>query len=230
MKSAICVVVIVGIVVLPAALLGAQEKNRGDQILSERVRQFALTNETVLGGLRKISSEQNQFRFGFEAVLRSRFSDPPLPEVRFSMHLEDRTIRQILNALCEADRRYKWSIDGAIVNVYPRSSSLDRNYLLNRRLSKFYVRGITDVEEGLLAIARQLPPPVEQIAHVQVGGDASYPAEPWTASFADLTVRQVVNRLTEHMGPHACWTFDGAGDLGTFAFYKWGFHEATDDQ
>ncbi len=213
-----------------AALLLANVSSAGeaqvtpaDVLLANRVPRFTLADETLLDGLKKLSSGDQPFRFGFESVLKAKFSNPTGPDVRFSMNVENKTVREILDALCSADHRYTWSIDDSFINVYPRTSIEDPHYLLNRKLPRLEVINITDIDQALLAIVRQLPPPLEQIAHAQLGGDASYPAGPWTAAFDNLTVREAMNHLTAHMGPRACWIFHGSLDFRAFAFFKWGF-------
>jgi hypothetical protein len=201
-----------------------QSEDHATPSWSERLPEFVLTDGTVLEGVKKLSSEQKGFSFGFENVLRAKFSDPPVTDVRFSLRLENKSVREILDALCEADRRYTWSAGDSFVNVYPLASVDDSHYLPNRKLAKLEIRNITDVEQGLLAIAQQLPPPEEQVAHVQLGGDASYPPGPWSRSFENLTVREAVNLLTNHMGARACWIFGGSLDFRSFAFFRWGFH------
>src|SRR5262249_5827854 len=160
------------------------------------------------------------FGFGFEGVLKSTSAAPDVQEPRFSLQLRNKSGREVLNALCEADPRYTWSIDGPTVNVFPKHVLGDSSYLLNRRLDRFELRKATDVDDGLLAISRQLPLPTEQVAHVQTSGDDPYPPKPWTVIYHHLTVREVVNRLAEHGGPCAAWTFGGSKDFRYFAFFN----------
>jgi hypothetical protein len=85
------------------------------------------------------------------------------------------------------------------------------------------LKELTDIQQGLFAIANQLPPPREQVAVAQIGGDDSYPPEPWTTSYEDLTVRQAINRLVHHMGERGSWAFGGSADFRAFAFNRQGF-------
>jgi hypothetical protein len=93
---------------------------------------------------------------------------------------------------------------------------------MNRRLTKLDLKELTDIEQGLLAIVK-LSPPREQVAVAQICGDDSYPAEPWTINFENLTVRQAINRLVRHMGERSSWAFTGSADFRAFAFNKQGF-------
>jgi len=199
-----------------------------DLVLSKEIPDFSMIQGTLFDGLKGLSSGPIPFALGFEEVLREKFADPAPPNPHFNLELRNRTVREILNALCLADPRYTWSVQGATINVYPRATVDDTSYLLNRRLIKFELNGITDIDQGLLAIVRQLPPPEEQVAHVQMGGDSSYPPDPWKVSFQNLAVRQAINHLVAHMGPNACWIFHGSRDFRTFTFLRSGFHKEAE--
>jgi len=114
--------------------------------------------------------------------------------------------------------------------IYPRVTVQDSKYLLNRKLARFRISGITDIDHGLFAIPKQLPGPLEQIAHSQIGGDDSYAIEPWTASFNDISVRQAINRLAEHMGKSSLWIFGGSDEFRYFAFYRGGARPSEEHQ
>ena len=206
-----------------ANTISAPSESFERRVLSQEVPDFSVTRGTLLSSLESLSSGPVPFRLGFEGVLSAKFGEAVEPDPHFDLHLQNKTVREILNALCFADPRYTWSVEDATVNVYPRASVDDMNYLPNRRLNKFELKGITNIDQGLLAIYHQLPPPEEQIGHAQMGGDSSYPLEPWTATFEALTVRQAINRLVAHMGPRACWTFHGSRDFRTFTFFRSGF-------
>lgn len=188
--------------------------------LDVKIPEFELRNETLSDALWRLARGPAPFAFGFENVLKTKLKDPEVPERRLRLRLKDKTIREILDSLCQADTRFTWSIDGTTVNVFPMTTVGRPSYLLNRRIEKFELKNATDVQQGLLAIVRQLPPPMEQVANAQVGGGDPYPPEPWTVTFNDMTVRQVVNRLALHGGPCAVWIFGGAEDFRSFGFFN----------
>ena len=160
---------------------------------------------------------------GFEHELKSKQTDPPIEDPRLTLHLTATTVREVLDAMCQADGRYTWSTDDTFVNVYPIKTRSDASYLMNRCLEKLDLKELTDIQQGLLAIVNQLPPPREQVAIAQIGGDDTYPAEPWTTRYENLTVRQAINRLVRHMGERSSWAFTGSTDFRAFAFNKQGF-------
>jgi hypothetical protein len=204
--------------------VGASAQRSGaesnSKLLGTKVPEFELHNETLLDGLWKLARGTTPFGFGFEKVLKSRLSDPDVPDPLLNLDLKDKAIREIFDALCKADSRYAWSMDQGTVDVFPEAVIGDTSYLLNRRLATFEIKNATDVQNGLLAIHRQLPPPLEQIAQAQAGGDDPWPPEPWTVNFENVTVRQVVNRLAAHGGPYGIWIFGGAKDFRAFGFFN----------
>jgi hypothetical protein len=224
MKSSLAVF-LTGLFFLPMVICG-QDANKTVDItrLDTRISDFVLDDESILVGVQRLNSENLQIGFGFEKVLTRRFAAPPVPYPQVSIKLKNPSTREALDALCAADTRYTWSVDGSTVNVYPASITRDPAYLLNRKLDQLTLQGITDLEQGLFAIPKQLPGPLEQIAHAQAGGDTSFPAEPWSVTFKGVTVRQAINRLAEHMGPSSSWVFGGSDEFRRFAFYRGGFH------
>jgi hypothetical protein len=58
--------------------------------------------------------------------------------------MEDKSVRQILNALCDSDPRYTWSEDAASINVYPLAAKQDPSYLLDLRIDRIAVANIPD--------------------------------------------------------------------------------------
>jgi hypothetical protein len=169
------------VVLLLAAVFGAsrtlpyaqklETEIRANKLLDTRIPEFELHNETLLDGLWKLARGPVPFGFGFERILKSSLSDPDLPDPALNIQLKDKSLREILDALCRADTRYAWSMDEATVDFFPRAIINDPSYSLNRELPQFELKNATDVQNGLLAIVRQLPPPVEQIAQGGWGRD-----------------------------------------------------------
>jgi hypothetical protein len=205
------------------AMAGNQSKTQSapeNKILDIKVPEFELHNQTLVDGLWKLAQAPGPFAFGYEKVLKKMLADPEIPDPSFSLQLKNKTVREVLDALCQADSRFTWVMDGATVNVFPRAVVNDPSYLLNRKLAKFELKNATDVQDGLLAIVHQLPPPIEQVANAQVGGADPYPQEPWTVTLENVTVRQVINRLAAHGGPCGIWIFGGANDFRSFGFFN----------
>jgi hypothetical protein len=213
-------------VVLPVAMLcaiaAAQVEPDINSVLNHRVAVFDLTDATVIDGFSKLSAEPiSGLHLGIEEILRARWSDLPTPSVKLSLKLQSATVRGILDALCERDNRYQWSADGATINVFPRDSLRDTTFFLNKKIPQLELSGVPNPEQALTPLARLLPD--EQLGYAGVGGDSSY-APTWTTRFEDVTVRQFINRISEHIGPRGGWILNGSKDQRFFFFFKFGFH------
>jgi hypothetical protein len=169
------------------------------EFLNTKVPEFDLQNQTIVDGVWKLARAPEPFAFGFENVLKKTLRDPDVPDPRFILQLKDKTVREVLDALCQEDSRFTWSMDGTTVNVFPRVIINDGSYLLNRKLERYDLKNATDVDKGLFAMARELPPPFEQIAHAQAGGGDPYPPEPWTVTSTILRFDKwsIVSHCTE---------------------------------
>jgi hypothetical protein len=192
--------------------------------LDYRLAEFEITDTSFVEAVSQLSRQPIEgLHLGLEEVLREKMSDPPFQGPHFSISLRNATVREIVDSLCTYDSRYMWSLDGKTINIYPKTTMEDVAYLLNRRLERIAVTSIPDPGEGLTFLDKQLPPPREQLAYAGVGGDPSY-STPWTVAFEDVTVRQFINRLSEHMGQHTSWVFYGSKQERLFFFVKGGFH------
>jgi hypothetical protein len=212
------------LLVSPFCLVHEGGRSTVDSVLNSEISAFNLNEETIEVGLKRLASGSTAFALGFEHELKSKQTDPPIQDLRLSLHLTRTTLRGALDAMCHADGRYTWSTDDTFINVYPIKTVNLNSYLMNRRLTKLDLRDLTDIQQGLLAIVNQLPPPREQVGISYIGGgDDTYPVEPWTTRYENLTVRQAINRLVLHMGERASWAFTGSADFRAFAFNRRGF-------
>jgi len=182
----------------------AQSADLGEELLGARVPKFEIRNGALFDGVARLSTESTQLSFAFEFVLTAHPHDPPIPAGRFSVYLDDKAIREVLTTLCSTDGRYTWTRDGTTINVYPKETVGNGSYLMNRRLPKLELKGTPAAEIAMFAAVAQLPPPFEQIAFAQAGGDTSFPT-PWTASFENLTLRQALNLIARNIAPRGGW-------------------------
>ena len=84
----------------------------------------------------------------FEEIIRDKIQDDPRSvNIHFSLHLQNKTVREILIALCEADGRYSWSQDVDTMNVYPVAAEKDVSYLLKPYIDRISVVEIPDPDD-----------------------------------------------------------------------------------
>jgi hypothetical protein len=187
-----------------------------------KVARFDLTDSTLIEGLSNLSSEPIAgLHLGIEEILREKMPDPQDQSVRFSLSLENKTVGDILDTLCQFDSRYTWSTEGPSIDIYPRQIIGNSSYLLNGELEQITLKNILDPYQALTPLARLLPG--EQLGYAGVGGDGSY-REPWSVAFTRLTVRQLMNRVSEHIGPRGGWIWGGSNDQRFVFFFKFGFN------
>jgi hypothetical protein len=193
--------------------------------LSNRVAHFDLTNATLIDGLSKLSNEPIAgLHLGIEEIIQDKFPEVTDRSVQFSLSLHDVTVSDIIDTLCKSDRRYTWSVDGSSVNVYPRETVGNSSYLLNRELDSIALKNIKGPSDALTLLMKLLPG--EQLGYrgIGLGVNNDYP-EPWNAVFDNLTVRQLMNRLSEHNGPRGGWIWNGSRGQRFFAYFERGFKQ-----
>jgi len=218
MKSSFSVVA----VAMLCAVAAAQAEPDINSVLDHKVAVFDLTDTTVIEGLSQLSTESiSGLHLGIEEILRARWSDPPIQSVKFSLKLQNTTVRAILDALCERDDRYQWSTDGATINVIPRDSVGDTAFFMNKKIRQLQLSSVRSPEQALFSLSSLLQH--EQLGEAGVGGDSSY-VQGWTARFEDVTVCQFINRISEHIGLRGSWILSGSKDQRFFFFFKLGFH------
>jgi len=215
---------------LPAFVCGQEpHKSQGAGIpssrpLEARVSRFDISDAVLRDGLSELSSKNiEDLHLGFEETIRERIQDDPkVQSPHFSLHLQGKTVREVLDSLCNSDPRYAWSEDGATINVYPRATADDPSYLLNLWIDKLAVSDVPDPDQALTPLSKRFPQ--QQIGYFGPGlGENTY-AEPWTAAFERLTVRQFISRIAEHMGPRTSWVWEGGKNERMFTFLKGAFH------
>lgn len=214
MKS-LLLVLLLGL--LPHSVAG-QLKTDGPPLESV-LPHFELQDATLVDGLSKLSilSVPN-LHLGLEEIL-----DNPIDRkstVKFSLTLDNATVREVLNELCKHDNRYAWAVDGRTVNIYPVATANDNAYLANLHIDHIEFNNITHPEqavEKLLDVVQN-----QQLGYAGAGAAATY-TNPWTARFENLTVRQYINRIAERVEPNGGWILRGAVDNRFFGFFPRSF-------
>jgi hypothetical protein len=95
------------------------------------------------------------------------------------------------------------------------------SYLLNRELDSIVLKSINGPSDALTFLMKLLPG--EQPGYAGVGVNNDYP-KPWSSVFSNLTVRQLMNRLSEHNGPRGGWILSGSSGQRFFAYFACGFN------
>lgn len=141
---------------------------------------------------------------------------------RFTATIASGDATKVLDEICALDGRYAWSRDGNMANVYPWATVSNPDYLFNRRIPIFQLTGqknpgtaAVDAVAGLPGAGAQSVPPL-----VVVGVGAFDFAQPWTIAFRDITVRQAINRIAQHLCTTCGWQLVGTKEPPTLMFYR----------
>src|SRR5579864_5081298 len=194
--------------VIPAggqALHTGQNSESYPKPLDARLEHFDLDDAIFGDGISELSLRNIEgLHLGFEEVIREKIQDNPRAvSPHFSLHLRNKTVREVLDELCRSDLRYAWSEDGSTINIYPRATERDESHLLNLRIDRITVNNIPDPDQALTPLSKLFPG--QQIGYFGPGLGSNTYAERWTMTFEDLTVRQFIDRLAEHIGPQTSW-------------------------
>ncbi len=197
----------------------AQNKGAGEDAsdaLQQNVRVLRLENETFFVGVAKLNSLTRNVGFSVELVPGTPTSAPP-PSPSFKEQIQDASLEKALDWLCSLDPRYTWRRDGSTVNIFPRSTLHDQNYFFNRRLSTLVFREVSKPMEAVSSVVRPVSKPNESLVSWQ--GIEDFP-KPWTASLANVSVRQALNRIAQQLGPGYGWLVAGNPQVMIFSFHS----------
>lgn len=195
-------------------------------VLDHRIERFEVKNGILRDGIAELSSNVGEgLHIGVEEIPRGNIrQNPRTNTVHFSVRLENKTVRDVLNALCDSDPRYTWSEDGASINVYPKSEATDRSYFPNLVIDRIVLDAVPDPDQALTPLSKHFPE--VQVGCIQMGGENTY-AKPWTVTFERVTVRQFVNRIAEHIGTQTSWLWQGDQRERMFTFLRGGLGTPT---
>lgn len=193
--------------------LAAQNPNR----LTLKITSLVLNDETIFDGLAKLSQVM-PIGFSVERELTSKASPQLAAVVRFSTRIDGGTLQDSLDWLCKLDPRYEWLFAGGVVNVFPRQVEHDPSYPLNRTMSFFEIKDATSASAAALEAASHANPP-QQIAILTLGNTDFQRASNLT--FANVTLREALNRIAQTLGPTYGWQFSGTEDFHYLAFHDY---------
>lgn len=199
-----------------------------DETLSKlKVVHFKVVDQDMIGSVATLSWQQDlHLHLGLEEVLKEKTADPDPINPRFSLTMDNNSVSEVMDKLCEMDNRYTWKFDGTTINIYPRLTSESDSYLFNRRFGQLRLTGLRDPYQALFPMIAQLPPPREQIAYAQAGGNPSY-AQPWDLSLSDVTVREAIDALAAKIGPNSSWILQGSTQYRQVTFTKGPFYPVS---
>ena len=103
---------ILGCAISALAQLATNQKTHSSakSPLDVTIATFDVQDAILRDGLSELSLKNVEgLHLGFEEIIRNNIQDDPREAIsHFSLHLQDKTVREILDELCRSDKRYVW--------------------------------------------------------------------------------------------------------------------------
>jgi len=186
--------------------------------LGQKVQLFQLTDETIFDGLARLDQSYG-IPISIEGILPD---EGTVTNPKFRAKIENETLADALSWLCSLDPRYRWTLDGTMVNFFPAAFMHDPHYLFNRQLPVLHFQDVGQSGDAAIEVIRQLGDPTEHLYFLGIGGTQAF-SKPWTATFDNITVRGALNRIAAELGPTYGWQIGGTTKSKLIMFhYKLG--------
>lgn len=182
--------------------------------LEQKIESFELRDETIGEALGHLN-QSFDISISIEGVLPE---EGTVTNPKLNASMRNVTVAEVLDRLCVLDPRYTWARDGNRINLFPRASSNNPNYFLNRKLADLQFQNVRQVGDAVITIDRQASDPNGGVIYMGIGQTQSF-AESWTASFRNLTVRQALNRIAQQLGPTYGWQIGGTTKAKLIVFH-----------
>lgn len=206
-------VCLVGLLI-PFRHLRGQAANKTDPF-DYRVQTFTLNHQTLFDAIGRLH-EATGVVISVERVLSTTSASEADEE--FTSTIPGGKPDVVLNEICALSGRYTWSREGKMVNIYPRDVARDQSYLFNRRIPAFSLQEVSDAPTAAIRAVRELPGNPAQLIILEAGNYDF--RQPWTVEFKNLTLRQAINRIAEHLCSTCGWQLTGTRATPTVVFYR----------
>ncbi|MFI5175756.1 MAG: hypothetical protein ACHQKY_12910 [Terriglobia bacterium] len=181
---------------------------------------FELHEQTFLDGLAKLNG-MTDFGFSVELILKPSLSSPNPENPRFSGRIDNATLRQALIWLFQLDKRYTWTEDKDMINVFPKEKMEGgEGYFVNRRIPYIEYVNVKSWSDAVFFSVGQLPGRKEQIAIQLVGPKPDFP-KPMTSHYTNISVREAFNVIARQCGKGWGWVLRGTAlDFRLITFHQ----------
>jgi hypothetical protein len=176
---------------------------------------FQLDQQTMFEAIARLN-ESTGIVVSVERVLGTEGEGPVDP--KFTATIGGGKPASILDEICDLDGQYSWARDGNVVNIFPRRSVKDRAYLFNRKIPVLKLKDAADAPSAAIDAVHALSGPPAQLI-VLILGNLDF-EKPWTTTIGDLSLRQAINRIAEHLCVTCGWQLSGTDTTPTIVFYR----------
>jgi hypothetical protein len=207
-----------GLAVLVLAQILGGSATVTDDVFQHRAGGVQLNDQSVVDGIAMLSGEAG-LAVSVEYPLGTTIAGPAPPLRTLDANVGPGSVAEILDRLCSLDPTFDWTRSGNMANVLPRALASDPSYLPNRKMEELNFRNVRGADDAVMQIADWLPGPREQIAILGTGMSLSF-AQPLTTTLRNVTVRDVLDKIAQQLGPSYGWQFSGAQDFRIVTFHQ----------
>jgi hypothetical protein len=182
-----------------------------DNVLRQTVSNFTSTDESIDQVLGRLAKDFN-VPIGLEkiATVISCSSE----DRKLSIKVEQGTVRDALNAIIQADQRYKWEEVDGVINVLPKE---DNSRLLETHVSNFQIDEVTWTDARQLI--RELPEVKSRLnesglierSAILVTGSGENNLPRFSFKLRNTTLRGILNEILKMKG-YSFWVIARYGD------------------
>jgi hypothetical protein len=196
----------------------AQEPTAPLDPFAKRIEGVTLEDQSIIDGVAMLGRRAG-LAVSVERELGATISASAPRSTTLTATVGPGTVSEVLDGLCALDQAFTWVRNGNTINIVPRGLTRDPNYFLNRRISSLIFREVRGVREAVFQTAEGLPGPKEQVAIMETGTSLDF-VPPWSATFQNVSVREVFDFISARLGPTYGWQFGGAQDFRIITFHQ----------
>jgi hypothetical protein len=190
------------VALLYAFLFLFSSKTFGQDFLELRIPKYEVKDATMERAVEVLHA------WGIQVCLEKVARQNEAEDVRFSLSLEGATVREVLNALVLADKRYAWEryqrsslVKTSLINVFPSGAKEDPSHLMNIRTKKAIIKGFHSPESVIPYISYFIPELASKLhpgggaISMVFGGIGEKMKLQIDFEFEDMTVREILNEI-----------------------------------
>jgi hypothetical protein len=183
---------------LHSGLPEAQSKS-SSQLLDQRVTSFKIAGADMHVALQRLSATL-KVPIGLEMISEKEAGNQ---KVAFDLDLEDCSLREVLTAIVDRDRRYQWQETDGVVNIFPVQK---QQTFLDIRIGDFILSDATK-QEAVMIIANSsaVQERTQKLGitlrnFVDLHGDSQ--VKPLSLKLHNVEVRKVLNEIIKEEAGH----------------------------
>lgn len=166
-------------------------------MLDLKIPKYEVRNATMEEVLRRLHA------WGVQVCLEKVPYQNDKEEIKISVNLRDASVKEVLDALVSADKRYTWERYRStnLINVFPVRAKEDQSNLMSMKTKKVIIKGfyspeniISRIDYFVPELAKKLHPGGAAMSMIMggIGGKMKLQID---FEFEEMTVREILNEI-----------------------------------